>query len=683
MPLHCIEEWSLIEPPVKGAHIETPMQNPEFWNITSLADIGLVYQLGHGGLQCPRPEDNVRTLVVMDLSTIHKIKYKLCGCDRSDYAKIFKQLLRNTWFPASATDPDIVVGNVNVYDFIKSLECKTSPLAATGINKVPDRYKSFLRMSHQYVFIKRCHCAGCGHEDGGINATELGELMGGATSSQDIAFMEPEKYKEHLRKYVAESNISTCITFAALTQKETCNTAGLRVSGVGGCVCARHECVRPNGLGNLQKGERYANMDYILMSTLAGFDLEELTVSYDVACQWRKRLAERLQKLLEDMHLNIKHILFHLSFSVAKSDGEGIKRLWAQINSCAFHMKTMGIGNCVDTLEDKIDYLNHSKNLALANLLCRKLLVAIPEHEQQVNAFKEVNKSIPVKTHVEWQGMIDTFLNDDKETVQNPYIITTKDRPSEAEIRVLLKKDEEEAAKGTTCLHATGAMAFLTAGLQLEDTQRRIKAEIAGLTTVTADRESKIQEARLALLTKLCPFRELQQIYTPGATAVLEAISAACDTDAPAVKAENIPLILPLVLSTAQRATGCARKLPEMEAMLREAQCMDSLVKVRTRLSAKHHIIYWRGGSTSGQKSATRARTILGQLRDRINAVAKKYNNTQVALSALKGSDYTPHLKKLTEQDLMLDGDVKDDQAIVRKEDNVLDLGGARGSGWR
>jgi Kyakuja-Dileera-Zisupton transposase len=50
--------------------------------------------------------------------------------------------------------------------------------------------------------------------------------------------------------------ISTCIAFAALTQKDTRNTAGLRVSGVGGCVCARHECMRPNGLGDLQKGER-------------------------------------------------------------------------------------------------------------------------------------------------------------------------------------------------------------------------------------------------------------------------------------------------------------------------------------------------------------------------------------------------------------------------------------------
>jgi hypothetical protein len=87
------------------------------------------------------------------------------------------------------------------------------------------------------------------------------------------AFVEPTAYRAHLRKYVAVKDvseiyvskysctnhceqISTCIAFAALTQKDTRNTAGLRVSGVGGCVCARHECMRPNGMGDLQKGER-------------------------------------------------------------------------------------------------------------------------------------------------------------------------------------------------------------------------------------------------------------------------------------------------------------------------------------------------------------------------------------------------------------------------------------------
>ncbi|KAJ7711051.1 hypothetical protein B0H16DRAFT_1344103 [Mycena metata] len=94
------------------------------------------------------------------------------------------------------------------------------------------------------------------------------------------------------------TQISSCIAFAALLQKDTCSTAGLRVSGVGGCVCVRHECVQPNGIGDLQKGERYANMDFILFCALLDFSLLWLTIPYDIACQWQKTLLARISKLL-------------------------------------------------------------------------------------------------------------------------------------------------------------------------------------------------------------------------------------------------------------------------------------------------------------------------------------------------------------------------------------------------
>jgi hypothetical protein len=126
-------------------------------------------------------------------------------------------------------------------------------------------------------------------------------------------------------------------------------------------------------------------MDFILMSSLAGFDLKELTISYDIACQWGKNLQERIRKLPADMQLDFEPILFQcglpvwhassheaectnansLSFvpGVAKTDGEGIERLWAELNALAFHTKNMGIGHRADTIEDKINYHNFMKNL--------------------------------------------------------------------------------------------------------------------------------------------------------------------------------------------------------------------------------------------------------------------------------------------------------------------------------
>ncbi|KAJ7701278.1 hypothetical protein B0H14DRAFT_2281910, partial [Mycena olivaceomarginata] len=131
----------------------------------------------------------------------------------------------------------------------------------------------------------------------------------------------------------------------------------LHVSGVRGCVCARHECMLPNGLGDLQKGERYANMDFIMLSALAGFALLWLMILYDIACQWKLNLAEHIQRLPSDMQLPLDTIkiqyalpVWHagshneecqndnsLSFKVGvgKTDGEGVERTWSVMNPAA------------------------------------------------------------------------------------------------------------------------------------------------------------------------------------------------------------------------------------------------------------------------------------------------------------------------------------------------------------
>ena len=69
---------------------------------------------------------------------------------------------------------------------------------------------------------------------------------------------------------------------------------------------------RPNGVGDLQKGERYVwfsvqpavhssqslryvNMDYLFISTLRhSADIVELVVSYDIVCQWSRNFWERM-----------------------------------------------------------------------------------------------------------------------------------------------------------------------------------------------------------------------------------------------------------------------------------------------------------------------------------------------------------------------------------------------------
>ena len=51
--------------------------------------------------------------------------------------------------------------------------------------------------------------------------------------------------------------ISTCSGFKTLAHAETKFSGGMRSTCVGMCICARHEFVQVNGVGDLQKGERY------------------------------------------------------------------------------------------------------------------------------------------------------------------------------------------------------------------------------------------------------------------------------------------------------------------------------------------------------------------------------------------------------------------------------------------
>ncbi|KAJ7040183.1 hypothetical protein C8F04DRAFT_912963, partial [Mycena alexandri] len=710
---------------------------------------GLIYQLGHEGRRCKFPQPFVRSLTVIDTNGVHEIKYQFCACSRSDNATNLKQFLRNTWYPASFTDPDTcatfkaldtfrllnVVANVNARDFVTTLERLTDATAKTGLRWIPDRYKAFLMMTRQWAFLQRLRRAARCHDPRGIVATKCGECMvncwscpfhGRNTPSdwQSVdpkyrylfrlilamdanfkmknrirarehddpslgpgwgAFVEPKEYQKHLRKY-----ISTCIAFAALTQKETRNTAGQRISGVGGVVCARHECMRPNGLGDLQKGERYANMDYILMSALADFDGKELTISYDIACQWKKNLAVRMSQLPEYLQLDLDaidldtglpvwHALAHeelcatlnsLNYipGVGRSDGEGIERLWAWLNGCSYQTKEMGLGNRADTVEDKLDAHNFLKNIGQADALRRKLIVALAERARQVEAFKEINKSIPAEKRAEWQKKIDAFTED--RNGPTPYTYTNRGGPTEAEIRASLKKREQEEAKtGQAPLHATSATAFLSAGLQLEETQRRIKAQLA-VPNLTADRESKIHEYRIAFMVKLRSFRELQVVYTPGAVRMLKAEEAKREADLPAPSPEHIRLWLPSELPEhEQSGSGCQRNVAAMEAELRQGQCSNALVVMRNLLHCKRYLITFRNDNLGGQKKTTRAHTILAQLGERVDVDAHKYRDARVALTRLKGRDYAPELKELKAGDLTLEGEEERDPGEAARSD--------------
>ncbi|KAF7311686.1 hypothetical protein MKEN_01072200 [Mycena kentingensis (nom. inval.)] len=377
-------------------------------------------------------------------------------------------------------------------------------------------------------------------------------------------FVDDGPYKEHLQDYVAEEDISTCIAFAALMQKETKVTTGLRVSGVGGCVCARHGVVRPQGLGDLQKGERYANMDYIFIHAIRDARVKQLVVSYDVVCQWKVYLRTRVLKILEDstiptdldkfdiqFALPVWHATAHeeecqmansLSYTrgVGRTDGEGIERTWAVLNTMSYATKEMSLPNRLDSLEDKVDRINFEKNVGEGDALPRKLVIAVAERDKQIAEFVEVDSSLDPAVRREWLQQVRDWEAD--KTKPNPYVVAggKSAGPSEAQVAAALKAAEVKEAREGQGEFVDGKMtatAFIKGLLQLENL--KIKNELKGSTTLTADRASQIDELRASFFKKLKAIRAQQDVFMPGVAALRAAAEELRDPDRPAPKAED------------------------------------------------------------------------------------------------------------------------------------------------
>lgn len=76
-------------------------------------------------------------------------------------------------------------------------------------------------------------------------------------------FVYHADYTAFLRDYVSEEEISSCAGFQAMFLANMKRVKGLRTTGVGGVTCGRHNMWRPNGLGDLQLGERYVTLTYV------------------------------------------------------------------------------------------------------------------------------------------------------------------------------------------------------------------------------------------------------------------------------------------------------------------------------------------------------------------------------------------------------------------------------------
>ncbi|KAJ7026189.1 hypothetical protein C8F04DRAFT_1212668 [Mycena alexandri] len=354
LPLHRVQVWT-----------------GRFFQKILLKSLGLRIQLGHweGRRTCTVPERAAGDdFVIVHDHGVHKVGLDFCGCGRGGQKAL--QLLRAGLFPSTVINPRTAAtfevldrfellsyeSKSSTFEFYHSLARETSNTglkeSETESTPASDRYHEFRRMTREWSNLQMLKRAGCGHNPGGIGATEPGSCAllcpacphpgknlppdwkqqtdkqflyalflamdanfrlkrkDVSTEEKDPGlgdglsfYCEVKRYMAHVAEHWdTPQERSTCVAHDAVDKPDR-EARGTASSGVGAVDCARHNMKRPLAVGDLQFGERYINIDYMFFRSIAGTELVRFFVSYDIACQWHINIWTRMNSYTREIQI--------------------------------------------------------------------------------------------------------------------------------------------------------------------------------------------------------------------------------------------------------------------------------------------------------------------------------------------------------------------------------------------
>ncbi|KAF8439266.1 hypothetical protein L210DRAFT_3646022 [Boletus edulis BED1] len=668
-PLHRVKQW-----------------NGRYFERTSLKNLGQRIQLRHvRGDKCYRPIPAVKDdFVIIHTNGVHSLGVDFCGCERAEQPS--HQLLRKRWFPTSSDKPRTAVSFAVLEQFhLLSFESKVSAYEFysalmrlsdnTGLKDIKDRYDQFLRVIREWRHLKMLKRSSRGHSSDGVAETQEGELavlcpacpqpgknmtsgwrespvekqwlhglfvaidanfrlkrkaVSGDAADPGLSrgwayFVEEKPYKDYLHNLLNEPQPrSSCSGHSAVNAADSKSAAGLAATGVGTVDCARHGFKLPGGVGDLQKGEKYINMDYLLFSALHRFaPLHVFKISYDIACQWHKNLWTRMMRVPEPWHVDhdSKDITFlvpkfHLPAHVTEY-GEAPERGWANINPAASSTKEMGPGSHRDTIDDHFRDWNWKKVVSLGVTILRKIQEAIPEQNDHTEDFVELTQSLSSKYPdlvLIWEQNVREWEFDAMKP--NPFEIKVNDI-TQASIRLqLAQADAAAAAKSMQPpLHTeVTPSTLIDMGIELEDQQQCLVVDAERLGQHATDRQKAQLQQRSNLLTRrIEAWVKIQTLFVPGVAGLREVIQGT--RNAPHADRLHHPQDFPLLLpSSISRHVSCDKTLEEIEWKLREGQAHNALNELRQALRSKAYMLKFKDCFLRGQGANTlhHALVILG-----------------------------------------------------------------------
>ncbi|KAJ7048755.1 hypothetical protein C8F01DRAFT_1276102 [Mycena amicta] len=697
-----------------------------------------------------------KDFVLIDVTGIHSIALNHCLCDSNikERQQLMRVCWWPATARAPQTCATFAVirlfrtlnclGKVSAHDFLRSLELLTNN---DGLDPVPDRRRAFRHIVWQYRMTLMMKRAGRGHDQSGVYGTAQGELalqcracpqagmnlpdgwnninwdvmeedlrykyflflaqdcnfrlinrnVSSATKDPILHdgcgyFVNNAKYTEFLRAHVTEEEISTCSGFQAMFLANRKRVKGLRTTGVGGVTCARHNMWRPNGIGDLQLGERQCNMDFILLSALLNAIIFYLILSYDIACQYGKNFWTRMPLLPSAMHLVIEQarvwfkvpnfhlpphlptchsaFSFHYMWGAGRTHGETVEQNWEFTNGAAASTKMMGLGTRASTLEDLFGFHNWRRTVAWRKIFARRMAENVKEGQIHRDAFEAFNAALreSAPDMVDgWEKWVYQWESrQHKDGTESPFELKEKVMTMQDITRKLQKDELLRSGEGTEVEQEDTPSTFILMGLELEELQRNLAIDVKAVANPTDKQAVDFLKRRTALLKRIRGFRKLQRTYMPNLRRFLTATQRAI-WDAEAERnAEAIRLFMPSdLLDVTKRVKACAVGLPEVEESLRVGEARQALDDLRQGLRTRTMTNRFRLRNCTGQRMLTRGQGILRQVNIKIHKAKIRYRYVRNALKRLKGDG--PWEKELA---VLEDSDVRalNERALTAEE---------------
>ncbi|KAJ7873817.1 hypothetical protein B0H14DRAFT_2215648, partial [Mycena olivaceomarginata] len=719
-----------------------------FFERRELRQLGLRVQLGHSdNVPCTRAHRGHEKFVVISPSGFHHVAVDFCQCRLSGSQHRWEQLLSYGWFPSTPDAPKSAItisalklfhavslqGKTTVYHFFNALAKITDN---TGSRAFKRRYQLALRVVREWRSLRALKRGGMGNDPDRCAAeTRSGELAVDCIACPKVGVNLPDGWesappekrflyavywaidacfrlkRKMISSWAADPSIqdgwayftawksygpfvktlgeqkemSTCTGLAALDHANTKYSQGYAATGCGMVTCGRHEVVAKNGVGDLQAGEKYGNMDYIVASAWQHVrGLLFFLLSYDIMCQWSKNLKERLLNLPPALRFHLVryfvkfvipklHILGHLkkcqdffsllyTLGAAQADMEGIERIWSSSGLMGASTREMGPGSRQDTLDDFWHFWNWNKVVGMGETLRKRFAKATKELARQQEGLEEFTEEQHDKVDA-WKKAVDDF--ESGASLANPYELP-QSGPSLRDIELELIREEQERERASAAGPEAGEdtmTGFLMLGLEIEGQQRELAADLLANRSPTTKNLTDFVTRRTRIARQVKKLRLMQRRYSPGA---LQRLATAGD-DVEAVEAERMPLLLPSGLSAAGSLPPLS--VPELaaaEARLRDAQCAGSLDLIRHGLGVKRRLQTYKTLHSRRQHQTTRSRSLVDLQQRKIEVAAATYRQARLARLALTHVAGSASWRPLEKADLRMLED--EEEAKKRKQ---------------